>query len=164
MTSEAQIQANRQNAQKSTGPSTSEGKAIASKNATTHGLLSKELLIEGEKPSTFEAFYSLMMLSLKPEGAIESLLAEKVIYNAWGLKRVNLAESEFFAREIRKSSWGSNKKMDEAFETHPCRKLHNITRYETAIERQFYKALAELRATQSLRKKQNELASFGIFE
>ncbi len=38
MASEAQISANRQNAEKSTGPRTDEGKAVASQNAVKHGL------------------------------------------------------------------------------------------------------------------------------
>ena len=40
------IEANRENAQKSTGPKTAQGKHNSSRNATNHGLLSKELVIE----------------------------------------------------------------------------------------------------------------------
>jgi hypothetical protein len=40
MTSRRQIEANRRNAQRSTGPSTPEGLAISSANATRHGVLS----------------------------------------------------------------------------------------------------------------------------
>ena len=44
MVTEKQLTANRQNALKSTGPRTIDGKAKASKNAITHGLLGSEVL------------------------------------------------------------------------------------------------------------------------
>jgi hypothetical protein len=48
MTSEKQIQANRRNALKSTGPKTPEGKAAVRHNALRHGLLSRDVLLPGE--------------------------------------------------------------------------------------------------------------------
>jgi hypothetical protein len=45
MASVAQIQANRSNAQKSTGPRTPQGKATASQNAVKHGLLAEQVVI-----------------------------------------------------------------------------------------------------------------------
>jgi hypothetical protein len=45
MTSEKQAKANRENALKSTGPKTPEGKAAVRLNALRHGLLSKEILL-----------------------------------------------------------------------------------------------------------------------
>jgi len=50
MTSPKKVEANRRNAQKSTGPKTQEGKDIARLNTTKHGLLSREALIPGEEP------------------------------------------------------------------------------------------------------------------
>ena len=47
--SKKQIQANRDNAQKSTGPKTDEGKAIVSQNNTKHGLYSKDIIINSPK-------------------------------------------------------------------------------------------------------------------
>jgi hypothetical protein len=37
--------ANRQNAQKSTGPTTDEGKAASSRNALKHGLLARDIVV-----------------------------------------------------------------------------------------------------------------------
>jgi hypothetical protein len=54
MASEKQVLANQQNALKSTGPKTDEGKAIAARNSLKHGLLAKEVVItEGECSSPF---------------------------------------------------------------------------------------------------------------
>ena len=48
MTSDKQIEANRRNARKSTGPRTQEGKARVGNNAVKHGLLSQDVLVPGE--------------------------------------------------------------------------------------------------------------------
>ena len=61
MASDAQIVANRLNAQKSTGPRTAEGKAVVSQNAVKHGLLARQAVIVGEDPGEFE-FYREQML------------------------------------------------------------------------------------------------------
>jgi hypothetical protein len=53
MSTQAQIKANRQNAQKSTGPKTDEGKAAASQNAVKHGLFA-ESVIKGENEAEYE--------------------------------------------------------------------------------------------------------------
>jgi len=48
MASKKQIEANRRNALKRSGPKTPDGKATARLNATKHGLLSQEVLLPGE--------------------------------------------------------------------------------------------------------------------
>ena len=68
MTSTAQVQANRSNAQKSTGPRTAEGKAVAAQNAVRHGLLAKEVVVKGEDPGEFEFYREQMLAELAPAG------------------------------------------------------------------------------------------------
>ena len=50
MASDAQIEANRANAQKSTGPRTAEGKAKVAPNAIKHGLLAEQVVVKDEAP------------------------------------------------------------------------------------------------------------------
>lgn len=54
MTSDKQTQANRQNALKSTGPITPEGKAAVRHNALKHGLLAQDVLVPNEDEAAFE--------------------------------------------------------------------------------------------------------------
>ena len=57
MPTTAQILANRNNSQKSTGPQTDEGKAVVSQNAVKHGLFAAEAVITGENPADYEAYH-----------------------------------------------------------------------------------------------------------
>ena len=78
MTTERQIEANRQNAQASTGPRTAEGKAKVSRNAEKHGLFSRHVVIEGEDPDEFEAFATGMRRELAPAGDLQDLIADRI--------------------------------------------------------------------------------------
>jgi hypothetical protein len=53
MTSPRKAEANRRNAQKSTGPKTPEGKDAVRLNALKHGLLCREVLLPGEDKGAF---------------------------------------------------------------------------------------------------------------
>ena len=92
MASKKQIKANRQNAQKSTGPKTDEGKAAVSQNAVKHGLFA-ESVIKGENEADYEAFRDNMLAELAPIGALELMLAERVVSLAWRLKRAERMQS-----------------------------------------------------------------------
>ena len=56
MTSQKQIEANRRNAQKSSGPKTIQGRSISRMNALKHGLLAEQVVVPGED---FEEFATL---------------------------------------------------------------------------------------------------------
>jgi hypothetical protein len=94
MSTQKQIKANRQNAQKSTGPKTDEGKAAVSKNAVKHGLFAAEAVITGEDPADYEAFHDNFLAELAPVGMVESTLAERVISMAWRLQRAERMQTQ----------------------------------------------------------------------
>ncbi|MHC4326394.1 MAG: hypothetical protein ACYSUX_19155, partial [Planctomycetota bacterium] len=87
MSTTAQINANRQNARKSTGPRTDEGKAVVSQNAVKHGLFASEVVITGENQADYEAFHDEFLAELAPAGMSESVMAERIISLAWRLRR-----------------------------------------------------------------------------
>ena len=71
MATSKQIEANRRNAQKSTGPRTPEGKAIVAQNALKHGFWSPEVVIKGEDAEEFEIFRAGLLEELAPAGRLD---------------------------------------------------------------------------------------------
>ena len=96
MTSAAQVEANRSNAQKSTGPRTPEGKAVAAQNAVRHGLLAKEVVVKGEDPGEFEFYRQQMLEELAPVGQMESMLAQRIVGLSWRLRRAERLQAAAF--------------------------------------------------------------------
>jgi hypothetical protein len=68
MASIKQIEANRSNALNGKGPRTAEGKARSSRNALTHGLTAKEIVIPGEDVAAYRSFEQQLIHDLQPNG------------------------------------------------------------------------------------------------
>ena len=74
--SQARLEANRANAQKSTGPRTPEGKARSSRNAITHGLLARYVIPANdpvEDPAEFELLIDALVDQFRPRDCFEQL-------------------------------------------------------------------------------------------
>ncbi len=97
MSTEAQIAANRRNAEASTGPRTAEGKARVSRNSTTFGLYSAGDVVRPEEESLYQAFCEDFQQQLAPQGAMETTLAAEIVHAAWRLRRCAAAESSLEA-------------------------------------------------------------------
>ena len=93
MTSEKQVQANRRNALKSTGPKTSEGKAAVRLNANKHGLRAQEVLLPGEDPEALKELDVNLRAELQPVGEQENLLVDGIVAAHWRLRRLRRVES-----------------------------------------------------------------------
>jgi hypothetical protein len=100
MTSARKAEANRQNAQKSTGPKTPEGKAAVSLNALKHGLLSNEILLPGEDEEALRELDESLRGELQPVGVVEVLLVDRITSLLWRLRRLGHVESGIFALEL----------------------------------------------------------------
>jgi len=100
MTSEKQIQANRRNAQRSTGPNTPEGKDAVRLNANKHGLRSQEVLLPGEDEEALKELDENLRAELKPVGELENLLVDGIIASHWRLRRLRRVEAGIFAWEL----------------------------------------------------------------
>src|SRR5262249_61160175 len=93
------IEANRQNAQRSTGPKTAEGKARVAQNAITHGLLSREARIADEAPEALEDLSEAVRAAWNPEGAQEQLLVELMIDALWRRRRLGRVEAGIYSSQ-----------------------------------------------------------------
>lgn len=97
----ARTQANRLNAQKSTGPSTPQGKAASSRNATRHGLFCKHLLLEGESAQELAEMKDGLLRRLNPRDHMELRVCDQIIACHWKLLRIRAAEKDAFADQAR---------------------------------------------------------------
>ena len=92
MASEKQEQANIQNAQLSTGPISSEGKAVVARNALKHGIFAKDLVINAgdgrEDVLEYHELLTELKRDLAPVGRMEMMLVEKIAVNYWRLRRL----------------------------------------------------------------------------
>ncbi|HNS20970.1 MAG TPA: hypothetical protein PKH24_10750 [Sedimentisphaerales bacterium] len=179
MATTAQIQANRLNARKSTGPRTAQGKERASRNAIKHGLLAREAVIQGEDPAEFEVYREGMLQELAPAGAVEAMLAERIVGLSWRLQRAERLQNIAFAalddgeptdllearleewKQIKGSDWdrGIAGVVDEnaslgklvVADFAEARVLDRLLMYERRIESSLYRTMAELRREREVR-------------
>jgi hypothetical protein len=161
MASEAQILANRKNAEKSTGPRTAEGKAVASQNAVTHGLLAQHCVIRTEDPEDFDAFRTQMLEQLVPAAPLETVLAERIVGLSWRLKRVERMQNEaldcLLAEDGGSDELGSFEQTGDPALGRAAvkdfggeRAMERLLVYERRIEQSLYKAVSELERIQVL--------------
>jgi hypothetical protein len=151
-----QIEANRRNAQLSTGPKTIRGKEASSMNALKHGLTARQVTLFDERAEDFEAFHAELLGPLAPQGTVELALAERAVLCAWRLRRVYRIETGLF-RKARKA-WGngaaaSSKEIAVVFLRLASQEddLSKLTRYEISLERSFQRALRALEYLQATR-------------
>lgn len=98
MTSAKQVEANRANARRSTGPRSTAGKEIAKLNAVKHGGLSPlPVLPEVETRDAWQAHLDGTLVSLQPSGHLETVLAERIALILWRMDRVARFEREITA-------------------------------------------------------------------
>src|SRR6516165_7099599 len=71
MTSLRQIEANRRNARKSTGPLTEEGKQRSRCNAVRHGLMAETVIAALEDAEDYQAFEAVIVADYDAQSAVE---------------------------------------------------------------------------------------------
>ncbi len=103
----AQLEARRENAKKSTGPRTLEGKKRVSQNARKHGLYSNAsffwdaAIALGEDPRDFERLLKGLVLARRPADALEMVLVEDIALLIWKKARLDRAETAVQVRNLQ---------------------------------------------------------------
>jgi hypothetical protein len=150
MATPTEILANRQNAEKSSGPVSAEGtsatpgtrpgvlrdetKARVSQNATKLGLFSVANFVRPEEQDIFSEFESGYMAELSPATPLEQTLTREIIQAAWRLRRCANLESR-----------PPENMDDEGLD----RLQTSIDRARSAAQRTFHRSLKELRRLQA---------------
>ncbi len=132
MTSAKQIEANRRNSLKSTGPKTAEGKAVASLNNLRHGLRARTVVLPGEKSEEFHQLCNDLESEWQPQSRTEQFYVEQMAVSQWKLSRVELAEKSILAQE---DSAKVQIPLVERLWKHQCRLERSYSRAQRELER-----------------------------
>ena len=96
MSSQRQIEANRRNAQKSTGPTSVTGKAASSMNALKSGIHAKSLVLPSEKLADLEQLIDDYYQRHNPDSPEARFYLDEVIHCEWLLRRYRTAETQMW--------------------------------------------------------------------
>jgi hypothetical protein len=96
MTSFKQIEANRRNAHKSTGPNTEEGKQRSRCNAVRHGLTAETVIGVLEDAEDYDAFQAAIIADYDAQSAVERELVLRLASLLWRLRRATTMETGLF--------------------------------------------------------------------
>jgi hypothetical protein len=96
MTSFRQIEANRRNARKSTGPNTEGGKQRSRCNAVRHGLTAETVIGALEDAEDYKAFEAAIIADYDAQSAVERELVLRLASLLWRLRRATTMETGLF--------------------------------------------------------------------
>jgi hypothetical protein len=96
MSSRSQIEANRRNACKSTGPTTEEGKRRSRCNAVRHGLTAETVIGALEYAEDYKAFEAAIIADYDAQSAVERELVLRLASLLWRLRRATIMETGLF--------------------------------------------------------------------
>jgi hypothetical protein len=91
-----QIEANRRNSQKSTGPTSVTGKAAASMNALKTGIHAKSLVLPSEKVADLEELIDEYYQRHQPASPEARLYVDDLIYCEWTLRRLRNSDAQCY--------------------------------------------------------------------
>jgi hypothetical protein len=93
MTSTYEVESNRRNGQKSTGPKMAAGKERVRFNALRHGRSARTPVLPDDDSVAFAQRRDVVMDDLKPRGEVERALAETFVSTTWKRERCEPADT-----------------------------------------------------------------------
>jgi hypothetical protein len=164
--SEARLAANRENAQKSTGPVTAKGKAKSSLNAVKHGLTGASVLFAHPDDATNYARHATAYREqLQPVGPEERALVQSITDIRWRLATIPLLELAVVAvgsaaiMAGNPAYWAKPENqthLNLEVRRRNEKELRNLALQENRLARRRERETAELRALQATRKAKEE--------
>ena len=106
-------------------PTTDTGKAIAARNATTHGLFARDVVLPhlGEDPAGYQTLADELAKQLAPQNLLEHHYVEKIAAASWRLRRLQRWQAQLY-------------EDDTLTEDERLNRLDKTLRHETALHRQ----------------------------
>ena len=158
MATRAQIKANANNAKKSTGPRTKQGKSRAAKNALKHGLLARDTVLPGEDPADFDSQLAALEADILPANSLEFELVRQIADSQWRMRRLTRLETGFIAAAVDRTRRHAKKHcpdtlrpgydgetllLGSAMLDHTQALVH-LARYDGHLSRRFFRAVKQL--------------------
>jgi len=166
MVSERRIEANRKNAQRSTGPRTHAGRARSSMNALRHGITGQVSITTVEDRAAHDKFVQELIDRFQPDDPLELQFASLIAEDFWRLQRIRAVENDILALgnfseaadidvdhpEVHASLTRAQTFLDQS------KDFERLTLYEQRINRSLEKNRTQLEELQAERKRQRQEA------
>ena len=161
MASARQVAANRRNASFPRGPLSAESSAAIRENAVKHGLTAKHVVLQHEDYTNYSEVRASIVMEYRPHTPQEHRIADQIAQNYWRLLRCRRVETATFENRLGTLKNRFDIDPDQPFNddagisvcmANDSRDFDVLRRYETTIERAWYRAIRELRAAQRERR------------
>ena len=136
--SEKQHQANRQNAQHSTGPTSQEGRDAIRYNAITFGLRTRATVLQSENVADYYQLYNELVAEWQPQTRTEHCHVETMVTSLWLLARVARSEQQVY--------------MEVGLGERQFALLAQVDKQRAHLERSFRTAIADMKQAQKERQ------------
>ena len=138
--SEKQHQANQQNAQHSTGPTSQEGRDAIRYNALTFGLRTRATVLQTENVADYYRLFNELVAEWKPQTRTEWCHVETMVTSLWLLARIARSEQRIYT--------------EVAFGERQFDLLAQVDKQRAHLERSFRTAIADMKQAQKDRQTQ----------
>src|SRR5579864_4682701 len=145
-----QIDANRLNAQKSTGPRSVEGKARSSQNALKSGIDAESLIILGEDRAALEALTQEYVERFHPTTPEQRHYVDTLIRDDWQLRRLAKVDTQLWEYELAfPLKRDENAPHGRAYASGSTT-FFRLQRRMDSVERSYQRALRELQRLEAM--------------
>ena len=148
MASQKQIDTNRTNARKSTGPRSVEGKAASRMNALKSGIDAKSQIIRGEEAANLETLRSEYYDRFHPTAPVERMLVDALIDTEWLLRRFRVVEAQLWEEGSRTTFKPDDEITLGQSYNRNARQFDRLQRRIDSAHRNYRRALQELQRLQ----------------
>lgn len=170
MATQRQLEANRRNAQRSTGPTSDLGKSVARFNALKTGLTASTAVLPHEDPNSYTSLRDSFVAAYRPDNAVEASLVEVIVNSYWRLLRAGRAEAAAMNLEIRGLKSRNNKSLapreddDNALAVVLVTSdaIEKIERHQAKAQRAYLQAIETLRKLQKERLREERVTTAPI--
>ncbi len=151
----ARTLASRKNGARSRGPRSAAGKARSARNAVTHGLRARKLvLLDDENAAEFRAFASALQAELAPEGVLQADLVARIVMASWRARRADKLEAGLLGTYLAapgradpdpRATFGTGLIRDN----YGPRAFATLVRYRGSVLAELFRSLAALKMLQA---------------